>query len=198
MASDSTGLPPQLLDVALTMAELLNQQQIRYAFIGGLAAGYRTHPRATRDLDVLLAIPQVALPGLLEALQKRGFEFDLQKTIEEWTQHHMVVLSYQGIPVDWLKPVLPAYQHILDRASEEPWLGHRVWVASPEGLILMKLLAGRTQDWLDIENLVAASAGRLDVAWIRAEWETLADTDDPKMTRFLELLERARHPPQPQ
>ncbi len=76
-----------------------------------------------------------------------------------------------------------------------PWLGQRIRVASAEGLILMKLLAARTQDWLDIENLVAAKADSLDTAWICAEWQTLADPSDPRMTRFLALLARAQAGP---
>ncbi len=94
--------------------------------------------------------------------------------------------------VDWLKAVIPAYQHVLDRATEETWLGRRIRVASAEGLILMKLLAGRAQDWLDIENLAAAQRDRLDVDWIRGEWQTLAAPDDPGMTRFVELVDRLR------
>jgi len=46
---------------------------------------------------------------------------------------------------------------------------HRIRVASAEGLILLKLLAFRTQDQLDIENLVAANGDQIDVAWIQAE-----------------------------
>jgi len=193
MAFETTGFSPQLLECVLKMAATLNKLQIRYALIGGLAAGYRSHPRATRDLDILLNVPQILLPSLLEALAEDGFEFDLQAIIREWSRHHMVVLSYQGIRVDWLKPVLPAYQHILDRTTEETWLGQSIRVASTDSLILMKLLAGRTQDWLDIENMVAAEGDRLDLAWIRVEWQGLADEADPRMARFLDLVDRAGH-----
>ncbi len=61
-------------------------------------------------------------------------------------------------------------------------------MASVEGLILLKLLAYRIQDQLDIENLIAANRDHLDVAWIQAEWQTLAGLDDPRMRRFLEML----------
>ena len=98
-----------------------------------------------------------------------------------------MVLSYHGIRIDWLKPVLPAYQHILDKAQEESWLNQTIRVASVEGLILLKLLAYRLQDQLDIENLVAAHKGSLDLDWIRAEWQALAPLDDPRMKRLMEL-----------
>lgn len=181
-----------LLDGVATASAALEQHGVSYALIGGIATGYRSQPRFTKDLDFLLHIPQVTLPGLLETLEGQGYQFDLHATIREWIEHHMVVLSYHGIRVDWLKAVIPAYQHILDRATEETWLGRRIRVASADGLILMKLVAARTQDWLDIENLVAAQRDSLDLNWICSEWQTLADPDDPRMTRLLELVNRAR------
>lgn len=48
------------------------------------------------------------------------------------------------------------------------------------GLILMKLLAYRLQDQADIEALVAANRGVLDVDWIRREWEAIFPIDDPR------------------
>ncbi len=187
MASESAGIARELLDGTLALAEALNQFQVSYALIGGLAAGYRTHARFTRDVDFLLAVPQLSLPPLLEELARRGFSFDLMTAIREWTQDHMTVLTYHGIRIDWLKPVIPAYQHVLERATEEMWLAHPIRVASAEGLILLKLLAFRTQDQLDIENLVAAHGDHLDVAWIQNEWQTIAPLDDPRMRRFVEM-----------
>ncbi len=188
MENEPAELPSPLLDASLQLAGALNQFQVRYALIGGVAAGYRTHPRFTRDIDFLLNVPQLVLPPLLEDLKRRGFEFDTLATIREWTEHHMVVLSYHGIRVDWLKAGLPAYVHILDRATDETWLNQPIRIASAEGLILMKLLAFRTQDQVDIENLVAANRDSLDLDWIRTEWQTVANLDDPRMRRLMELV----------
>jgi hypothetical protein len=182
----------QLIDGLAASAETLAQHRVQYAVIGGMAAGYRSQPRFTKDLDLLLQVPQLQLPGLLGDLQKRGFQFDLPTTIREWTQQHMTALAYHGIRVDWLKPVIPAYQHVLDRATEEIWLSHPVRVASAEGLILLKLLAFRSQDLVDIDNLVAAHRDTLDVDWLRSEWQTLAAVDDPRMMRFMEILASQR------
>lgn len=169
-------------------AEVLAAHRISYAVIGGMAAGYRSQPRFTKDLDFLLQVPQLTLPGLLDALGQRGFAFDLHTTIRDWTQQHMTTLSYHGVRIDWLKPVVPAYQHVLDTATEEQWLGHPIRVASPEGLIVLKLLAFRSQDVLDIENLVAARGPALDVEWVKKEWQTVAQLDDPRMEKFLALV----------
>ena len=186
---DKPAISVELLHSALTSStEVLARHHLNYAVIGGMAAAYRSQPRFTKDVDFLLEIPQLVLPPVLEELVVRGFSFDLLTAIREWTQEHMTVLSYHGIRIDWLKPVIPAYQHVLDRATEETWFEHRIRVASAEGLILLKLLAFRTQDQLDIENLVAATRDHLDVAWIRSEWQALAGLDDPRMRRFLEMV----------
>jgi len=190
MAEHPAGISRELLDGAVAIADALNQHRLPYALIGGLAAGYRTHARFTRDVDFLLTVPQLTLPPLLDELARRGFEFDQLTAIREWTQHHMTVLTYRGVRIDWLKPVIPVYQHVLDRATEEQWLSYPVRVASAEGLILLKLLADRTQDHLDIENLVAAYEDKLDLDWIKAEWQAIAPLDDPRMVRLLALVQR--------
>lgn len=188
MADEPVPFSPVLLEGALELADAMNQAQVRHALIGGLATGFRTEPRFTRDVDFLLNVPQIALPSLLDDLSRRGFAIDHLATIREWTQHHLATMSYRGTRVDWLRPMIPLYQHVLDRASKEIWHGHLIYVASSEGLILTKLLANRTQDLADIEKLVAVHRDTLDLEWIRAEWQSIASLDDPRMVRFLALV----------
>lgn len=58
-------------------------------------------------------------------------------------------------------------------------------VASAEGLILLKLIASRSQDDADIASLLAANRGRLDLAWVETEWVKLFTIDDPRWQRYL-------------
>jgi hypothetical protein len=143
----------------------------------------------------LLDVPQLVLPGLLEDLHGRGFTFDTDTAIREWTREHLTSLSYRGVQIDWLKPVLPCYRLVIDTASPEVWLGQSVRIATPAGLILTKLLAFRGQDQVDIENLLAANRGQLDLELIRREWQTLAPIEDPRWQRFEEMVARLHVPP---
>jgi hypothetical protein len=190
MVADSENLPQNLLIALQRLVQALEQHQLRYALIGAVASGYRSRPRATQDLDFLLEVPQISLPGLLEELQASGFSFDMLTAIRQWTQEHFAVVSFRGIRVDWLKPVLPCYQHVLNDARPELWHGTTIRIASPEGLILLKLLAFRSRDLLDIENLLAANRGQIDLDYIRREWESLADENDPRMLRFKDLVDK--------
>ena len=190
MATETPIEFQNLIDGMTVSAEVLSANRIQYAVIGGMATGFHTAPRFTKDLDFLLHVPQLQLPSVLEALQQREFSCDVTTTIREWTQQHMTTLSFRGLRVDWLKPVVPTYQHILDRATVERRLGPPIRVASAEGLILLKLFAWRSQDQTDVENLVADCRDTLDLDWIRAEWATLADPADPRMARLTELAGR--------
>jgi hypothetical protein len=191
MARDPT-ISDEMRHALAESTTAMEQHKVPYALIGGMATSYRSQPRFTKDVDFLVKVSQLALPALLEDLHQRGFEFDTVATIGGWAQHHMVVLSYHGIRIDWLKPLIPVYLHVLDHATEENWLDQPIRIASAEGLILLKLLAFRSQDQVDIENLVAANRDTLDIAWIKAECQTLAGLDDARMRRLLELASESK------
>lgn len=183
--------PPEIpLETALAVADVLSRHQAAFALIGGLAVGYRTEPRATKDADFLVDIAQLRLPGALEELRERGCEFELLTTIREWTQHHMINFHRKQIRVDWLKPVIPLYRHILDRAEPVTWEGQTLRVATAEGLILTKLLAFRLQDQADMEKLVIANRDTLDWPWIQEEWQAIESMDEPRMVWLRGLVEK--------
>jgi hypothetical protein len=190
---DDLPVTVELLEKGLTtVADVLSRHSVQYAVIGGMATSFRSQPRFTKDVDFLLQIPQLQLPRVLEDLAGQEFVFDEMATIRAWTQDHMTVLLYHGMRIDWLKPVLPVYLHVLERATEVDWRSRPIRVATTEGLILLKLLADRTQDHLDIENLVAAYQEPLDLDWIKAEWQTIAPLDDPRMQRLFRLFTAGR------
>jgi len=91
--------------------------------------------------------------------------------------------------------LLPCYQRVVDEARPEVVLGCPVRIAAAEGLILMKLLAFRSQDQVDIENLLAANRGQLDLDRIRRERAAVPSPDDPPMQRFEEMVTRFYAPP---
>lgn len=197
MPPEQPTFPQHLLTALLELTQALERRGLRYALIGGIAAGYRSRPRFTQDLDFLLEVPQLVLPALLDDLHERGFTFNTETAIREWARDHMTVLSFHGVRIDWLKPLLPLYQHVIDQARPEQWLGSAVRIASTEGLILTKLLAFRTQDQVDIENLLAANRGQLDLDLIRREWQTVAAPDDLRLRRFEDMVARFYLTPAP-
>src|SRR5262245_54490787 len=77
-------------------------RSVRHALIGGLATSLRSRPRHTRDVDVLLDVPQLALPGLLDDLLVRGFSLDPAVVIEEYVRQHLTAFLFERVRIDWL------------------------------------------------------------------------------------------------
>jgi len=190
-ADDS--LPPggQTLRQAFeALVTTLNERGIRYAIIGGLAFIQHARVRTTDDIDVLLTIPRVAIPEFFEALMRRGFIIELQKTIQEFCEGGLTTIEYADVIVDLMQPVLPAYTRVLDRVICADILGHRVKFSSAEGLVVMKLISMRPQDETDVQDVLAAYGDNLDLDFIRAELETFTELGDARRAKFETWVEK--------
>jgi len=189
------GLPPSgpaLQQAFEALVAILNERQVRYAIIGGLATLQHTRSRTTNDVDALVAVPQTAMPGLFDALRNGGFSVDLARNTRELRDEGLTTLRFGDVVVDLMRPLIPAYAHVLDRAVRTQILGRDVSIASAEGLIVTKLIAMRPQDQSDICDLLAACAGKLDLEYIRAEMESFTDASDPRRPRFEEWVRNVR------
>ena len=186
MANEPDPLAGELVAAVEILGDVFGVRGIRYAILGGLATMLRGRPRFTQDVDVLLDVPQVALPGLLDELAARGFSLDRDAVIREFVQHHMTAFRYGMVRIDWLKPVLPIYAHALAAATTVPWTkGHVMRVLATEGLIVTKMVAFRPQDQEDIRTLLAANRDGIDSDLIRGEWSSVSRDEDAR-TAWLE------------
>jgi hypothetical protein len=186
MPTKGDELTADLVEAIRLLVDAFAAKSIRYAIVGGVATSLRSRPRFTQDVDVLLEVPQIVLPGLLDELANRGFNFDSAKVIREFVQEHLTVFYYKSVRIDWIKPVLPLYAKTLSDASLLVWKsGQSLRVAEPEGLILTKMVAFRLQDQLDIESLLVANRDHIDLDLIRHEWLAVSAGEDAR-TAWLE------------
>jgi hypothetical protein len=186
MDLDGPALPPSLGRVVRRLSEAFDARQVRYTLVGGMAAMLQGRPRLTQDVVILLDVPQIVLPGLLDDLIARGFILDPLVVIRQYVREHITAFYHGDIRVDWLKPVLPLYVRTL--ADAEPLNlgdGHTIRVATAEGLVLTKMVAFRLRDRLDIEDLLTANRDDIDLALIREEWSPYAE-GEPERTAWLE------------
>lgn len=181
-SSPQTG--PTLHRAIEALVDVLNQHQVRYAIIGGMALIQHTRVRTTDDIDALLTLPQIAMPAFFESLEARGFDVELVKNITELRDHGLTTIQFEDIVIDLMRPALPAYAHVLDRAVDSRILGRSVRVSAAEGLIVMKLLAFRPIDEGDIQDLLAAYGDSLDLNYVRAELDSVMGPEDPRRVKF--------------
>jgi hypothetical protein len=153
---------------------------VPYAIIGDLAMIQHTRVRTADDIDALLIVPQIAMPAFFESLSVRGFDVDVGKNIGELRDHGLTTVQFEDIVVDLMRPPVPAYLHVLDRALDAKIFGHSVRISAAEGLIVMKLIASRPMDDADIQDLLTAYPGQLDLGYVRGELDSLMEQSDPR------------------
>jgi predicted nucleotidyltransferase len=171
------GEVPPWLPGLRDLVEVLEQHAVDHVFIGGLASLIYGRPRATQDLDVLVA-PLDARP-VLEALERRGYVTD------ERAPHWLFKASGNGAEIDIIfQAVGEMYldDGMLDRSRSAYVHETPVRIVGPEDLLVMKALAHREHSprhWFDALALIAN--GELD-------WDIVADLGSIRPRRVLSLL----------
>jgi hypothetical protein len=195
MPAEYDILANELIRAVELLSDAFAAKSIRYAVVGGLATLLRGRPRFTQDVDVLLDVPQLALPGLLDDLRRLGFTFDTATVIREYVGEHMTAFSFGSVRIDWLKPVLSLYVRTLAEASVLTWTeGHSLRVATAEGLILTKMVSFRPQDQVDIETLLIANRDEIDVDLVRQEWSVVAEGEEARTAWLEDAIARLVRP----
>jgi hypothetical protein len=120
---------------------MLSAAGIRHALVGALAANaYRVRPRTTEDIDFLVGDEAFEThPGGYVTMRVPVIEFD-------------------GIDVDQV-PLTEALRIVEDGLTDAP-VSDGVPIASVETIVIMKLLAGRTQDLADVEAIAGSGVDR--------------------------------------
>ena len=185
MPQDSTDQP---LEEAFDQTiDALNESKAVYALIGGFAVAVHGLPRPTRDVDILFSIPRIALPGLLDRLTERGFEFKLEDVLRELGQGHLSTISYAGVRIDLLDAaLLPVFHRIVTRAGEHELRGRRVRVVTAEDLIALKMISCRETDIRDVRGILAAQQGSLKLDVVRKSLRECCD--DERIQQFEQLV----------
>lgn len=178
-------LEEEFTNVVGKIAKVFARRKVRHAVIGGVAVGLRSRPRATKDIDLIVQVPALSFPGLLEELVEVGFQIDVHEAVRHWSTDRFIAFMHGRVRVDWMQPVLPLYANVISTAEPKPWLDTSLNIATPEGLILTKMAAFRTQDQADIETLLAANKDTIDLNLIRQEWSAVSVGEEAR-TKWLE------------
>lgn len=135
------------------MAAAANGAGLAVALIGGVAVNAFEDPRFTKDLDLTVAADTEAVARFVAALERGGFEVLKMQAGGAPSGPDFVQLIRPGTPdiIDILTAKTTYQELVIKRAiqsSEQP-----LPVATAEDLIVLKLIAGRSKDWIDAQAL---------------------------------------------
>lgn len=145
-----------LLEELKNLAQKLDQKGIDYALCGGLAIAVYAKPRATLDIDIMVA-PDF-LSETKTMAQELGFAMSAMPMEFKGGAvkiHRLTKIdkeSGEHLVLDLLL-VTPETKKAWDDRRIIEWEGGSLKVVSPQGLILLKSLRSSGQDRDDIEYL---------------------------------------------
>jgi hypothetical protein len=160
-------------DAISALLDLLDGSGLDYAVIGGHAVNAWLEPRFTADLDVTLQADPDAMARLKQLLAEKGYRVTREHGADLPSGPDFVrfVSDRDGLPLEVQAAKTELQRECLRRAAAS---GRTPRIATAEDLIVMKLIAGRPKDEIDLLGLVRL--GDLDWTYIErraAEWEVI-------------------------
>lgn len=153
----------------------LTETGIPYMVIGGQAVLLYGEPRLTRDIDITLGAALDRLKDVVALAKDMGL---LPLADPETFARRTMVLPCQepdsGIRVDFIFSHSLYEQQAIARARAIEMQGVAVMFASPEDLVVHKVIAGRPRD-LEDARIVLMKHPEMDISYIRKwvkEFET--------------------------
>lgn len=130
------------INAGLKLAELADASNIPWAFAGGIAMHIYGYVRATTDVDVIA--------GELLNLES-------QKRLSFGGESYQVEVEQKFITVYWIVRNDEQVKFYLQALAEAIETKNRVKVITPEWMVILKHLAGRPKDQLDLIWLLQES-----------------------------------------
>ena len=147
-----------MLDLARELRDVVaafDRAGIAYALAGGLAVSIYSAPRATQDIDLLIAVPDLerAMSAARDLrfrvagrpMRVAGGRMDIQRLTK--------IDGTDLLPLDLLLPRDPELSSILAARTQITWEGTPLWIVTIPGLRSLKRLRDSAQDRADLEAL---------------------------------------------
>jgi hypothetical protein len=170
-------MPENLEKILKSFLNHLNRLKIPYALIGGLAVGYWSEERFTKDIDLTIALSEKSwtkLKGFLE--NSSEIKIDSINKDADSELPYLIRLQFKKYPFDLIVSLTEFQSSLISRSIKISFLGSKLKIASPEDIVISKLLAWRSQDRVDLEKIVKGVSD-LDFSYIE-KWAKVWEIED--------------------
>lgn len=178
------------------LSELLSKARTKGVVIGGISVGLLGKPRFTADIDVVIFLDFEQIEQFIKTAEDFGFTPRIKDATAFARKSHVLLLTHNksGVDVDLSIGLLPFEQEMIERSKRFSAEGARFNIPTPEDLIIMKAIAHRSKDMIDIESIVDANP-KLDIKRIK-RWVTefAAVLEMPELWTDIEkIISKTRH-----
>ena len=184
-----------LSEALAALARALETLDARWYLFGAQAALLYGAARLTADIDVTVRLGDQNTAELIRVLEASGFTLRVRDVDDFVARTRVLPLLHRGsgMPVDLVLAGPGLEELFLKRRRRRMLDGVSVPVASPEDMVVMKVLAGRGKDEDDAVAILAAQR-KLKLERVRRTLDMLERALDQSdlRPRFETLLRRAR------
>lgn len=162
-------------DVYKKIITFLNKKKYEYLVIGGIAAGTLGEPRLTGDIDIDILLSKKDSEHFLSELAKEKFVIDKIKCRQSIKNTGTFKIYFSDFHIDFIICSTELENSAFKRSTIISLYGISAPFPTPEDIILLKIIPGRSQDLLDIEKIIVRHKGKLDTAYILSWAQKLSD-----------------------
>ena len=170
----------------------LNENEIDYVVVGGVAVMYHGVPRTTVDIDLILQIDDEKIPAFVEFLNTNRFSAtveDMKIALSE-KSHNTVFYADSLLRLD-IQGVNSQFDRMtLDRAIKTELFNTPLKLGTAEDTIINKILFQGEQDLRDALGILSRKQQQLDFTYIEStckqlkildKWKSLIEESKVKM-----------------
>lgn len=173
----------------------LQAAEVPYMLVGSFASAFHGAPRTTQDIDVVIAPTLGSLQNLLKQFPEENYYVSREAALQAYGAETLfnVVDFTTGWKIDFIIRKSRAYSmQEFARRQEAELLGTKLYVASPEDVILSKLewakLSKSERQIRDVAGILRTKGDTLDqgylTVWVQAlnvgeQWTTALSEAGP-------------------
>ena len=173
-----------LTDRIVAIHKALQSGRIPHAFGGALALAWCVpRPRATIDIDVNIFVKKADAVAALEALPK-GIAVSAA-THRAIIRDGQARLRWDQTPIDVFFNTTSFHDDVALRVRREFFSGSWIPFLACRDLAVFKAFFNRSQDWVDLENMVVSRT--IDVEEVADTLAHYLGADDPRVNRLRRL-----------
>lgn len=177
-------LPSSLVDKIIELDRALEAAAVTHAFGGAIALAYCSRPRATKDIDLNVAVGPAELSRVLDALPAGVDRTGADAQLVE--RDGQMRVWWDAVPVDVFFGFHPFHDQLAANARRVAFADTDIPVIDGADLVVCKAMFNRSKDWVDIEAI--ASDGRADLDHARRWLTELIGPETPQLAQLDKII----------